>query len=262
MKPVWCGNSRYAQKGTIGAVVPEVDMPWFPRNGTCPDILINPACIPSRMTNGKILEIVASKAALIKGQRVNATAFRPFQIETFQNTLKDNGYSPNGLEMICSGTIGAPLPTPVFTGPCYYQVLKHYVKHKMQVRSRGVKNALTQQPIPGRARGGAIKFEEMTRDACVSHGATNVLKEKFEHSDASKQIICINCKYLSNVANINRPCPKCIQTPNVENTQNYAIVNMPYSAKLLINQLTAAGIQLITKTKPLQTPNTDFLTKK
>jgi hypothetical protein len=257
MKPVWCGNSRYAQKGTIGAILPEVDMPFVmsgPNQGMRPDIIINPAAIPSRMTNGKLIEIVASKAAALEGKRINATAFRPFQVEDFMSTLWTNGFNSKGNEMMANGMTGKPFQSLIFSGPCYYQVLKHYVKHKMQVRSRGVKNALTQQPIPGRARGGAIKFEEMIRDACVSHGVANVLREKFEHSDASRQIVCVNCKYLSSTANVNAKCRNCGEA-------SYANVSMPYSAKLLINQLAAAGIMIMTATQPLEKPNTDFITK-
>jgi DNA-directed RNA polymerase beta subunit len=170
------------------------------------------------------------------------------------STLWTNGFNSKGNEMMANGMTGKPFQSLIFSGPCYYQVLKHYVKHKMQVRSRGVKNALTQQPIPGRARGGAIKFEEMIRDACVSHGVANVLREKFEHSDASRQIVCVNCKYLSSTANVNAKCRNCGEA-------SYANVSMPYSAKLLINQLAAAGIMIMTATQPLEKPNTDFITK-
>jgi DNA-directed RNA polymerase II subunit RPB2 len=252
--------SRYAQKGTIGLVMPAENMPFVtsgPDKGLIPDLLINTHGIPSRMTQGKILEIVASKAAAVSGQRVNATAFRPFNIDEFRSTLRSAGYNSSGYANMASGITGKSFQSQIFTGPCYYQALKHHVKDKIQSRNRGPLSRMTRQPISGRARGGAIKFEEMLRDACVSHGSSSILKEKFEHSDANKSIFCKKCKYLSNVnvLNLDSKCPVC-------KSKEFGLVSIPYSFKLLMQELSGAGLMLKLNVKEKENKETDFLVKK
>jgi DNA-directed RNA polymerase II subunit RPB2 len=252
--------SRYAQKGTIGLVLPEEDMPFVAsgkNKGVRPDILINPHGIPSRMTQGKIIEIIASKAAAITGNTVNCTSFRPFNIDELRSSLFSNGFSPSGYERLANGMTGTLMSVPIYMGPCYYQALRHHVKDKIQSRARGPSSKLTRQPISGRALGGAIKIEEMGRDACISHGISNVLKEKFEQSDAFKTIFCKSCKYLSstNINNLNMKCPVC-------GKKEFGLISIPYSFKLLIHELSGAGLLLKLNVKEKQDQNISFLIKK
>lgn len=50
------------------------DMP-FSDMGICPDVIMNPHGFPSRMTVGKIIELVAGKAAVCVGRQAYGTAF-------------------------------------------------------------------------------------------------------------------------------------------------------------------------------------------
>lgn len=117
------------------------------------------------MTIAKLIEIVASKVAALSGERVNASAFQDFNIEEFTRNLHQYGYQRYGNEVLYSGKTGRPLQSQIFIGPCYYQALRHHVKDKIQMRSRGEVKLLTRQPIGGRSRQGGLRFGEMER--CV-----------------------------------------------------------------------------------------------
>ena len=247
-KPVWCGNSRYAQKGTIGIVRPAADMPFIsegPAKGLSPDIIINPISLPSRMTLGKVIEIISSKVGAMKGERVNATAFRNFDLDSFMNILGSYGFNREGFENMRDGRTGEEYDVPIYTGPCYYQALRHHVKDKIQSRGRGPVKITTRQPTAGRSRGGGIRVGEMERDALISHGASSCQKEKtFDHSDAYKTIFCKNCGTVPNINKINldMPCMKCGKA-------EYGLVSIPYSFKVLTHELAAGGILLSLKLK-------------
>lgn len=237
-KPVWSGNSRYAQKGTIGMILPEEDMP-FSANGVRPDILIDPLCMPSRMTIGKMIEIVASKVAAFSGERVNATAFRKFEVQEFMRNLKQYGYSGTGSEKLYSGYTGKPFTAQTFIGPCYYQKLRHEVEDKIQMRARGGVSQLTHQPVEGRKRGGGLRIGEMERDAIISHGASAFLRERLcLVSDAYETVYCSTCGTMAigNVAEDTYVCREC------EDQAVFGKCTVPYAYKLLTQLLLGAGI--------------------
>lgn len=231
--------SRYAQKATIGLILNEEDMPYT-ASGIRPDILINPHSIPSRMTIGKLIEIVTSKVATFDGERVNATSFRKFDTQEFMRNLTQYGYSSSGKERMFNGFTGRPMEAMIFTGPCYYQALRHHVMDKIQMRSRGGVDQLSHQPVGGRARGGGQRFGEMERDAIISHGASEFLKERLcSVSDAFKTVFCSTCGSIA-ISNVDEKfiCRSC--GPQAQ----FGTCEIPYAYKLMTHLLAGAGFNL------------------
>lgn len=244
-QPFWCGNSRYAQKGTIGLLLRREDMP-FTKDGIVPDIIINPLSIPSRMTIGKLIEVLASKVGSLKGERVNATSFRHFNIQRFMEQLPQYGFSRTGKEELYSGETGQPINGMVYIGPCYYQALRHHVLDKYMMRSRGAVKSITRQPIKGRKYSGAIRLGEMERDAIITHGASSLIRERLiVSSDLYTTTVCTNCGNLAIPDALNNKiyCKSCLGECKLGR------VNIPYSYKYFLQTLQGSGItiKMITK---------------
>lgn len=234
--------SRSAQKGTIGLILNEEDMP-FTAQGIRPDIIINPHCIPSRMTLGKVIEIATSKLAALRGERMNATAHRPFDLQGLQENLVQYGYQQNGNEVMYSGITGKQFKAQIFVGPCYYQALRHHVLDKIQARARGAIKPITHQPVGGRTTdgGSSLRFGEMDRDAIISWGASEFLKERLcGVSDAYKTVWCQTCGTIAIANHVTKQyiCRSC------RDQGNFGTVTIPYVFKLLTHLLNAAGLNM------------------
>jgi DNA-directed RNA polymerase beta subunit len=236
--------SRYAQKATVGLIVPPEDLPFTERNGVVPDIIINPHCIPSRMTMGKMLEIVASKAAALRAQYIDGTSFREFDVNEFIKVLREYGYDPSGEETMIDGRTGERLSSTIMIGPCYYQALRHHVKDKYFARSsRGPYKALTRQPVGGRVLGGALRTGEMERDVFINHGAAGVLNERLcFSSDAYRTVFCRKCGVIASteIQQIRYKCRLCQTT----DPKDLGICTIPYTFKVITDYLLGAGIKI------------------
>lgn len=231
-------SSRHGQKGTIGMMYRQEDLPWT-AEGIVPDLIVNPHAIPSRMTIGHVFECVSSKLAALLGVRVDATAFSHKPVDEICNMLKKAGYAEDGKEVMYHPHTGKRLEGRVFIGPTFYQRLKHMVGDKLHARNKGKIVGLTRQPVDGRANGGGLRWGEMERDCGVAHGASGVLAERMMiSSDAYDAPICTNCGIIGTVlADImgEYKCSAC-QSKNIET------VKMPYAGKLLMQELMAMGV--------------------
>lgn len=232
---------RNAQKGTIGLVVSDIDLPAT-ASGIAADIYVNPHSMPSRMTMSYPMECIAAKYAAMKGQHINGGAFHPFELNKYRAGLKDYGLDEMGYETMRSGLSGKLLEAPIYSSLCYFQALKHHVKDKVQARSSGPVKPMTRQPPKGRGNNGGLRFGEMERDAAISHGASSFLLERLMHvSDGYQTAFCAECgTFAVNDENTKqyRACKIC------GNSTKFGRATIPYAYKLLIHLLAAAGMFL------------------
>lgn len=230
--------SRHGQKGTCGMLFRQEDMP-FTKQGMCPDLIMNPHAIPSRMTIGHLFETLLGKVACMAGIEGDATPFMSGNtVKTISDMLHKKGYQRYGNERLYHGHTGKPIESMIYFGPAYYQRLKHMVDDKVHSRARGPVTSLVRQPTEGRSRSGGLRFGEMERDCMISHGAASFLRERlFMVSDQYKVHTCNNCGLFA-VANFEKKqflCKAC-------NNSEISAVALPYSCKLLFQELMAMAI--------------------
>lgn len=234
-------SSRHGQKGVIGLIVSQEDLP-FNNYGICPDMVMNPHGFPSRMTVGKLKELVAGKSAVVMGTLHDGTAFGGTTIDEMTQIMHEFGYNYHGKEVLTSGITGEPLSAYIFFGPIYYQKLKHMVLDKVHGRSRGPKAVLTRQPTEGRARDGGLRLGEMERDCLIGHGVSMLLLERLMlSSDAFNVDVCTECGLLG----YQKWCPYC------RSSRTLATIQIPYAYKLLLQELQAMSIQPKLKLAPM-----------
>ncbi len=230
--------SRHGQKGVIGLLVPQEDMP-FTVDGVVPDVIINPHAIPSRMTIGQFVETLGGKLASQMGEVMDGTAFENIGPQAIGDMLTKLGFAKSGREPLYNGITGERLAADLFIGVVYYQKLHHMVADKMHARARGQVQMLTRQPTEGRARGGGLRFGEMERDCLIGHGASALLRDRLlEESDKYIAYICETCgtlayhdikqnKYICRI-----DAEKAVISP----------VAISYAFKLLVQELMSLGI--------------------
>ena len=193
---------------------------------------MNPHGFPSRMTVGKMMELLSGKAGVLKGELQYGTAFGGSPVEEMSEILREYGYSYSGKDFLTSGTTGESLEAYIFFGPVYYQKLKHMVLDKMHSRSRGPRAVLTRQPTEGRSRDGGLRLGEMERDCLIGYGASALLMERLMTcSDEFQVYVCNECGIIGYKGH----CNMC-------KTSNVTPLKIPYACKLLFQELMSMNI--------------------
>jgi len=255
-------GSRAGQKGTIGIILEEADMPTT-ADGIRPDIIVNPHAFPSRMTIGHLVEVIVAKACCLYGGAGDCTAFinKGPKDKLFGDLLTRVGYNSTGNEIMYNGMTGEQLETEIYIGPTYYMRLKHMVKDKINYRARGPRTVLTRQTVQGRANDGGLRVGEMDRDAIIAHGMAGFLNESMmERGDKYYMAICNKSGTIA-VYNESRNIflSPIVDGPlkfigNLENElnivpisrfgRNFSIVTVPYAFKLLYQELLTMNVQM------------------
>ncbi|KAI9352710.1 hypothetical protein BDR26DRAFT_907287 [Obelidium mucronatum] len=226
-------SSRHGQKGTVGLIVNQEDMP-FNDMGTCPDIIMNPHGFPSRMTVGKMIELLAGKAGVLKGELQYGTCFGGSKVEDMSRILVENGFNYSGKDYVTSGITGEPLQAYIFFGPVYYQKLKHMVIDKMHARASGPRANLTRQPTEGRSRDGGLRVGEMERDCLIGHGTSSLLIERLLiSSDTYDAEVCQDCGIIGGWQGY---CQYC------KSQSGIVKITVPYACKLLFQELISMNV--------------------
>ena len=269
--------SRCGQKGTVGLIIPEKDMP-FTKDGIRPDIIINPHAIPTRMTIGQLIESLMGKACVLHGGFGNCTAYtnNGTKHESFGSVLTEYGYHSSGTQVLYNGMTGEEIKSDIYIGPTYYMRLKQMVKDKINYRSQGPRTQLTRQTVQGRANDGGLRVGEMERDGILGHGAAHFLNESLMvRGDEYYMAVCNK----SGMIAIYNPNQNLFMSPMVDGPiqysgsltdaggvggdsgggggatgasvihmtkfgRSFSIVRIPYCLKLLMQELIVMNVQM------------------
>ena len=267
--------SRCGQKGTVGLIIPECDMP-FTKDGIRPDIIINPHAIPTRMTIGQLIESLMGKACVLHGGFGNCTAYtnNGTKHESFGSVLTEYGFHSSGTEVLYNGMTGEQIKSDIYIGPTYYMRLKQMVKDKINYRSQGPRTQLTRQTVQGRANDGGLRVGEMERDGILGHGAAHFLNESLMvRGDEYHMAVCNK----SGMIAIYNPTQNLFMSPMVDGPiqfsgsltdaaasggaagagaagasvvhmtkfgRSFSIVRIPYCLKLLMQELIVMNVQM------------------
>ncbi|MFD6894900.1 DNA-directed RNA polymerase subunit beta [Rhodococcus sp. NPDC060086] len=202
---------RHGNKGVIGKILPQEDMPFLP-DGTPVDIILNTHGVPRRMNIGQILEthlgwigkagwnvqvaddgsrpewaqnLPAEMLAAEPDSNIATPVFDGAREEeltgllssTLPNRDGEVMVGPDGKATLFDGRSGEPFPYPVAVGYMYIIKLHHLVDDKIHARSTGPYSMITQQPLGGKAQFGGQRFGEMECWAMQAYGAAYTLQE-------------------------------------------------------------------------------------
>lgn len=229
-------TSRHGQKGVVGIILPQTDMP-FTASGVSPDLIFSAHGLPKRMTFSHLLELLAGKTGCMGGRIVDGTTFSSESEADLRAELQQLGFRDNGTETMYNGITGKQMQARIFIGNIYYLKLKHMVANKLHSRALGPIQLLTRQPTEGRAKEGGLRLGEMEKDTFVAYGASLALKERFD-SDKTVVPVCEECGIIAihDQYKEKRFCSVCGENVQISD------VEMSYAFKLILDEFKSLGV--------------------
>ena len=171
-KGVWCGNCRFANKGTVGRIVPDDQMPRT-RDGKAIDVAFSPTGIPSRVNSAQLIEAALGKVAEKTGKRYVLPGFQSDNLAEFAlKELADAGLSAK--EDLIDPKTGLTIPQ-VMVGNSYVTKFHHTSESKASARSTGGYTS-DEQPATG-GHDGAKTLGGLVLGAFVAHDSTGMMKD-------------------------------------------------------------------------------------
>lgn len=241
-------TSRHGQKGTLGWIIPQEDMPFDELTGHPPDVIINPLGFPSRMTIAQALEMILGDVAVIKGQVQEYDGFRPLDMKEIADVLVSAGMRPDGERLMRNGITGKMMQQSVFMAPCFTLRLKQSPHDKIHARSFGPRMPLTRQPVPGRQKDGGHRLGEMEKDVLIAHGASAILQERLcQDSDPYEMGVCKRCRVRTTL----NPQDQWAYCSVCESGKDVQVVDTSYSLDLISNELFEMSVQMMFETRTL-----------
>ncbi len=229
-------SAPHGQKGVVGLIANPEDIP-FTSKGVKPDLMFNPHGIPSRMSIGYMIELLAGKTAAVTGKIIDGTPFTGQKVSDLEVLLKEMGFSFDGKETMYHGITGKKMESKIYIGNMYYLKLRRMVKNLIHARASGKVALLTRQPIEGRAKGGGLRLGEMEQQALVGHGASLLLKERYD-SDKTVIYVCHECGTMGYEDSI-RNKTLCLICGSIDSEP----LEVSYAFKLLVDELLGLGVQ-------------------
>jgi DNA-directed RNA polymerase II subunit RPB2 len=232
-------SSCHGQKGTTGFVLQQEDMPYN-WNGECPDIIINPHAIPSRMTIAQFHESLESTLCGLLGMTGDGSPFGTMSTTCIGDMLEKVFHMNRfGNELLYNGMTGRALEADIFCTTTHYQKLKHCSTDKKHARSTGPKSMLTRQPTDGRARDGGLRLGEMEKHCSIAHGLSAFTKERM--NNMSDPFLLTIPSRTGLICAVNKDAG-ILNTFSEEDPTSYEKVQITYSFKLLMQELMTLGI--------------------
>jgi DNA-directed RNA polymerase II subunit RPB2 len=249
--------SRHGQKGVVAAIVAPEDLP-FSMSGMVPDVFVNPAALPTRMTIGHMFEALFGKLTSLAPEHsafsfsgsttapllgtCDATPFSTTRdVAEVERQLVARGFAPTGRERFYNGCTGMMIEAPIYVGPMAYQRLRHRSVAKINPQAKTAVVYFSRQPVGGAAAGGGQRFGHMEGWAAQSHGAAHFMRDRnLINSDGVVSAYCNECgerAVCSTAAKLVCSDPTC-------SSESFESRLMPHMIKVVCAELAVGNLSL------------------
>ena len=227
--------SFLGMKGVVCQIRNDHDMP-FMENGSRPDIILSPQGFPTRLMAGLLLYGSTSKLAAKNGRRYMSSAYTtptPTDV-TKQHTVCEHTFYDPFTGKQCVGTC-------YFTPSYYYRIKQQTVDKIFFKDGNSHVSSLTRQAVGGRSKQGGLRLGEMELNCNLSCGIMSTIKENMMNKSD---------KFTLGIDGVTGKMPLAVVrnkefvTNDLNGVRQPIRVNLPYAAKLMIQELQGIGIDV------------------